>query len=170
MRYTPFFCEENVWHLARDRADSGRAGVFAVFITNRLQRVPLWQQRAGDPVAWDYHVVLLDGPDVVDLDTAIDGGPTLPAAAWLAATFRPVPEALAPRFRVVAAADLVRTFASDRSHMRGPDGTPREPFPPWPAIQCALGAHTLPRFLDLDDDIAGTWLDLAAFRRRLESS
>jgi protein N-terminal glutamine amidohydrolase len=164
MRYAAYFCEENVWHLAQERA--GRADVHAVFVTNRTQQVALWRQRAGDPVIWDYHVVLLDGGDVVDLDTTIEGGPTLPVPVWLKGTFRSAPEALAPRFRVVAAEDLLRTFASDRSHMREPDGTARKPFPEWPAIRCPLGAHTLPRFLDLDDAIAGEWLGLSALRER----
>ena len=156
VRYAAFFCEENVWHLAHERA--GGADVSAVFITNRARQVALRQQRAGDPVIWDYHVVLFDGGNVVDLDTTIEGGPTLPISAWLQGTFGPVPASLAPRFRVVAAEDLLRTFSSDRSHMREPDGTPREPFPEWPPIQSPLGPHTLPRFLDLDDDIAGEWL------------
>lgn len=166
VRYTPYFCEENVWHLARESAAHGRRDLYAVFITNRLQHVVLWQQRAGDPVQWDYHVVLFDGGDVVDLDTVIEGGPSLPIGVWLKASFRHVSEPLAPRFRVVDAAELLRTFASDRSHMRGPDGEPRQPFPEWPPIRCSLGDHTLPRYLDLDDDIAGEWLDLDALRQR----
>lgn len=164
--YTPYFCEENVWHLARDRATESRRDLYAVFITNRLQRVVISQQRAGDPVQWDYHVVLFDGGDVVDLDTTIEEGPSLPIAVWLQASFRRVSEPLAPRFRVVDAAELSKTFASDRSHMRGPRGEPLHPFPEWPAIRCALGDHTLPRYLDLDDDIAGEWLDLDALRKR----
>jgi hypothetical protein len=165
VRYTPYFCEENVWHLARDRAD--RPGVSAVFITNRAKQVALWRQRAGDPVIWDYHVVLFDRADVIDLDSTIENGPTLPLSSWLDGTFLPVPALLAPRFRVVPVSELLRTFSSDRSHMREADGTPRQPFPEWPAIGCALGPHTLPRFLDLDDDIAGEWLDLAALRTRV---
>ena len=164
MRYAAYFCEENVWHLAQERA--GRPDVHAVFVTNRTQQVALWQQRAGDPVIWDYHVVLFDGRNVVDLDTTIEGGPTLPVSVWLKGTFLPAPESLAPRFRVVGAEEFLRTFASDRSHMRGPDGTPRQPFPEWPPIRCPLGAHTLPRFLDMDDDIAGEWLDLSELRDR----
>ena len=165
-RYTPYFCEENIWQLARERADEGRRDVYAVFITNRARSVPIWQQRAGNPVAWDYHVVLLDGGDVVDLDTVIEGGPSLSIEVWLKGSFRRVEESLAPRFRVVDAAELLRTFASDRSHMRGPDGEPREPFPEWPAIRCSLGDHTLSRYLDLDDDIAGEWLNLDALSKR----
>jgi len=165
-RYTPYFCEENVWRLARAREAKGRPGVFAVFITNRAHRVALWQQRAGDPVAWDYHVVLIDGATVVDLDTTLEGAPSLPVETWLGGTFRPVAAALAPRFRVVDSAALLRTFSSDRSHMRGPGGVPLQPFPEWPAIRCPLGDHTLPRYLDLDDDIAGEWLDLDALRKR----
>lgn len=165
MRYTPYFCEENVWHLARERAEQGRS-VYAVFITNRHQRVLLWQQRAGNPVGWDYHVVLFDGGDVVDLDTAIEAGPALPIRAWLEGTFPRISEPFAPQFRIVNAAELSQTFASDRSHMRGPRGEPLQPFPDWPPIRCSLGDHTLPRYLDLDDEIAGEWLDLDSLHAR----
>lgn len=166
MRYTPYFCEENVWHLVRERAAQGRLGLYAVFITNRGKHVLLRRQRAGDPVAWDYHVVLFEGGEVVDLDTVIEGGPSLPVGDWLDGTFPAVAEPFAPRFRVVPAAELAATFASDRSHMRGPRGEPLQPFPAWPAIRCPLGEHTLPRYLDLDDGIAGEWLGIEALRDR----
>lgn len=164
MRYAPYFCEENVWHLAQERA--GRDDVYAAFVTNRARQVAVWRQRAGDPVVWDYHVVLVEGGNVVDLDTKIEGGPSLPLARWLDGSFRAAPEPLAPRFRVVPAEKFLETFASDRSHMHDRGGRALHPFPEWPAIRCALGTHTLPRFLDLDDDIAGEWLDLDALRRR----
>ena len=166
MRYAPYFCEENVWHLARERDAEGRPDVHAVFITNRRRHLRMWQQRAGDPVGWDYHAVLLDGGQIVDLDTVIEGGPSLPVRVWLDGSFRPVPDAIAPQFRVVEAVELFRTFASNRSHMRDATGAPLQPFPEWPPIRCSLGDHTLARYLDLDDDIAGTWLDLGAFRKR----
>jgi protein N-terminal glutamine amidohydrolase len=142
----------------------------AVFITNEERTVPTFAQRAGDPVVWDYHVVVFahaaHGWRALDLDTTL--GFDLPVETWLTGSFGPVPqrENLQPRFRVVDAEELAATFASDRSHMRSEDGAPTRPFPPWPPISCALGPMTLPRYLDLTDTIAGVWLTLDEVRRR----
>jgi hypothetical protein len=165
LRYTPYFCEENVYQLALDAV-----GSHAVFVTNAAKQVAMWQQRAGDPVVWDYHVVLVADGGVTDLDTTIPGGPRVSLARWIAGTFpvdERVPDPLRPRFRVVPRDELVRTFSSDRSHMRDPEsGGPLQPFPPWPAIDCPLGGNTLPRYLDLADPIAGDVVDLAGLRAR----
>lgn len=173
MRHTPFFCEENVWHLARD-ADVRVEGValpevdrWIVFVTNRGRTVSMWAQHAGDPVVWDYHVVLLARGRaewwILDADSTL--GFPLRAAAWLSGSFHPTaPPSRAPRFRVVEATAFEAAFASDRSHMREPDGRESRPHPPWPLITSPMGAHTLPRFLDEDDAIAGSWFDLAAMQ------
>jgi N-terminal glutamine amidase len=176
LRHAPYFCEENAWHLVHD-ATVLIGGVpltalerVAVFITNQARTVPTFAQRAGDPVVWDYHVVVFahaaHGWRALDLDTTL--GWDLPVATWLTGSFDSVPmhEHLRPHFRVVDSATLDATFASDRSHMSGADGAPVRPFPPWPPITCALGPMTLPRYLDLADPIAGSWLSLDEVRRR----
>jgi protein N-terminal glutamine amidohydrolase len=132
-RYHPFYCEENIWHLCR----SGEV-TEVVFITNPARRVALWHQKAAPPdrpIVWDYHVIAADGRDLWDLDSRL--GCPIGRADYLEATFATVglqPPEYDPRFAVVAAADFVRDFRSDRSHMRGPDGSWQAPPPPWPAI------------------------------------
>jgi protein N-terminal glutamine amidohydrolase len=161
--YQPFYCEENVARLVATPPADGPW--HALFITNEKRAVALWSQKltVGDaPVVWDYHVVALqvgrDAAWVFDLDSTLAFPIELPR--YLERTFRPLPREhadLAPRFRLVAAAELARTFASDRRHMRTPDGAWLKPPPPWPAIGTG---HTLGRYLDLDDPIAGDVLDL----------
>lgn len=157
--YQPFFCEENVWHLAQSATFASKERR-VVFVSNARRQVPLWCQKAGapdGPVVWDYHVLLfVRGPywRVFDLDTTMPWGSRF--SEYFAATFRIVTGEFAPRFRVMDADDFVVTLATDRSHMLDDDGAYRAPPPEWPAI----GEGTnLMRFVDLDDDIAGEVVD-----------
>ena len=168
--YHPFYCEENAYHLCT-RPDLAQRDPAAMFIRGRGDACVIWHQRAaeapGEPVFWDYHVVVLaQRPwEIWDLDTTL--GCPAPAAKYLRSSFRPEvarPPELEPRFRVVGAAELRATFASDRSHMRGPDGGYREPPPPWAPIG---SGSTLARFLAHDDAIAGEELGLSALLRRV---
>lgn len=170
-RYTPFYCEENVWWLAQDPRVADRVRE-VVFVTNAQRSVAVFAQRAGRGpragIVWDYHVVLVvrgaGEAEVWDLD-CVHGAP-LPGRVWLDASFvTTVPEELQPRFRVVPADELVATFSSDRAHMRLRDGRYRQPPPPWPAI--VRGPSNLDRFLDVDDAFVGEVLDLSALRARL---
>lgn len=168
--YQPFYCEENVFHLGA-RPELADRSPAAVFIRGAGEHCVLWGQRLaqkpGEPVVWDYHVVLLvrDPWQILDLDT------TLPcpcdAATYLRRSFRPellLRAEFVPWFRVVGAAELARTFASDRSHMRAPDGRWQAPPPPWPAIG---EGSTLARYLDRKDAIAGEILDLPGLLARV---
>ena len=165
--YAASFCEENVWHLCADPR-VGRAGRptpleerRVLVITNPQRAVATWAQRAGDPVVWDYHVVLWARADewlAWDLDTTL--GLPLPAQDWLDGSFRSgVPETFAPRFRLLAAAEYRAVFSSDRAHMLDQRGRPRAPFPSWPPI-LRPGGPTLGRLLDLTRREPGLVLDL----------
>lgn len=159
----PFFCEENVFCLLTGGA-LPEAGA-AVFVTNRARQVAMWGQRLAsqDPIFWDYHVVALLPHAGLILDLDDREHVAWPVAAWLPHAFRAPWPRHQPRFRIVPLAELLATFSSDRRHMRGKDGEPLQPFPPWPApFRPELG-HTLHRFLDLDDPIAGTVTDVAGF-------
>lgn len=160
--YQPFFCEENVWQLLRSGAVP--EPVAAVFVSNAAKAVAMWGQRAAaqDPIVWDYHVVALATEQqlVVDLDDR--DRVNWPLERWLAHAFRPaVSNNLQPRFRLVPGPEFLATFSSDRSHMRDATGRPRQPFPSWPAPWQPARGMNLPRFLDLDDPIAGVVTDAA---------
>lgn len=167
--YAAFFCEENVWHLARwPGLPEGRRNV--LFVSNPGRSVALWQQRAApapeEPVVWDYHVILAvdteRGTRIFDLDCTL--GLDLDAREYLRATFLRVPPAFAPRFRLIEASTFVEQFASDRRHMRDPTGAPLQPFPPWPEIG---QGHNLEQFLDMQAPFLGEVLDLEALHRRI---
>lgn len=172
IRYCPCFCEENIWHLCTDPAVSRDGRPISVeerhvvFISNARRSVWMRQQRAGgtEPVVWDYHVVLLAGGLVWDPDTLL--GFPVALERWLRDSFTPSPD-LAPRFRVIGAPTYLDRFASDRSHMIGPDGTPLKPLPPWPPIGEGMNLF---RFVDMETPFVGQLLDLESFRRTLPSS
>lgn len=175
-RYTPFYCEENIWHLAQSSVFGAEDELHVVFISNEWGRCPLWNQRAsliyGEPVVWDYHVVLLRTTptghhEMWDMDT-LRGYP-LKVAQWWAATFphfeQVLPEFL-PCFRVIAAEEYVAQLCSDRSHMLDEQGEWRAPPPSWPKIGAPGAENNLPRFIDMTRPFLGEVLDAAAFRAR----
>lgn len=168
--YQALYCEENAWHLCHHPDLRGRSPA-ALFIRAAGEHCVVWHQRLspgpGEPVLWDYHVVVLARRpwQIFDLDTDLD----LPcdAATWLRRSLRPEldlrPEFI-PWLRQVDAAELLKTFASDRSHMRTADGAWQAPPPPWP---CIGAGHTLPRYLDRDDPIAGEVVTVPALLARV---
>ncbi len=166
LAYTPYYCEENAWHLCQ-RPELAPLDPHVVFVSNARRCVPMWAQRAapeGEPVLWDYHVVVVTRaptPQVWDLDSRL--GLPVPATRWLSGTFAHLDEVRAsfhPRCRVVAAAELVATFSTDRSHMRGPDGGWLQPPPPWPAPYAPSRGMNLFDFVDPGATGAGQVLDL----------
>lgn len=176
--YTPYYCEENVFHLCSDPTlpASTRA---AIVVSNALRRVAVAHQRAAPnadaPIIWDYHVLLaawsVEGWAIWDLDTTL--GLPVPLDLYLRASFA-YPEGFAPpfdaRFRVIPAAQYRSTLCSDRSHMREASGRYRAPPPHWPPI--GTGTN-LDRFIDMDDDFVGEVVGLAelpAALARLEPS
>lgn len=170
-RWVPFYCEENVFHLCREPLLEGRPRAVA-FISNPAGAVAMWNQRAarqpGEAILWDYHVVLLvqEPWEVWDLDTTL--GLPVPAAEYLARSFhRGLPAELMPRFRVVDAAGFLETFASDRTHMRSPDGTYQSPPPPWPPIGVPDREPNLMRFVNMTEPFVGELLDLAQLSARV---
>ena len=162
--YTAFYCEENIWQLTGNPAlvDDERV---VLIITNPTRTCLLWQQCAavlGQPVVWDYHVVLVvrsvpgQAWQVYDFDTRLAFPSTLDT--WLGETFpgcdQWLPDLL-PHFRVVPAADFRDRLVSDRGHMKTAGGW-RQPPPPWPCI--GTGPSNLQRFLDFDDAFIGECL------------
>jgi hypothetical protein len=162
--YHPFYCEENVFHLCGHAILAGRAR-HAVVIGGACEGFVMWHQRAararGAPLFWDYHVIVLaeDPWEVWDLDTTL--GMPLDASQYLLQSFRAgLPPELAPLFRVVPADVFVATLASDRSHMRRPDGRFERPPPPWPTVSPEERGSNVRRFADMADPFVGEILSL----------
>lgn len=172
VRYTPFYCEENIWWLAQAPALAGFAR-WVVFISNPYKTCALWSQRAAAqpaaPVVWDYHVVLLTRAESADAPSAADwtiwdldsvAGSPLAARRWCEVTFPysvtpsgsasggRVQPRYAPWFRLIQADTFVRAFRSDRAHMRDASGVFLHPPPPWPAI--SAGENNLGIFVSMD--------------------
>lgn len=172
IRYAPYYCEENVWWLARDPRFAGLARE-VVLVSNEHRTCALFHQRAADapgaPVVWDYHVVLAihreRGVEVWDLDCEL--GAPLTARAWLDASFglaRSMPPRFWPRFRVIDADLYVAELCSDRGHMRDAEGRYHAPPPSWPCI--GAGEPNLMRFVDVTAPFLGETIDLDALTAR----
>ncbi len=175
LRYQAFYCEENAFHLSQHPHFAGRHAS-ALFVTGGAGECVMWHQKAarrpGAPLSWDYHVFVLarDPWEIWDFDTVL--GCPVPAEGYLRRSFRPevdLPPELTPVFRLVGAAELQATFASDRSHMRRLDGRYVKPPPPWEPIAGLGATSTLRRFLDMSDPIAGEVLDLAALLAKVSA-
>jgi len=146
--YQPFWCEENIWHLAAsDEVGPGERVV--LLVTGANGQVACWGQRAaaaGVAMLWDYHVVLaVRGPgDTVLWDLDSRHGCPLPLPLWLHETFPNndrVRTLFQPRFQIIPAQNYRRDFSSDRQHMRTANGAWQQAPPAWPLI--TGGAVTL---------------------------
>lgn len=143
--------------------------LFALLITNLLETVPFWHQKASSQpdgfVIWDYHVIALQvcpqqsGVLVWDLDLK---HPTLQfpctlqqyAQHALQAESIELPPHYARMYRLVPAASFLQHFASDRSHMRLPDGSWSAQPPQYPCITAADGTRmSLSRYRDMTVDV-----------------
>ncbi len=170
--YQAFYCEENVWQACRvlaARADGWRR--HAVLVTNPTRTVACWAQRAcsspGEPVVWDYHVVLVERQEkeVSIRDPDCTRGARLPALDWLDATFPVsyvVPARYRPLFRVVPSARYLAGLHTDRRHMRRADGGWVKPPPPWDPPGAPM--HDLDAWLDLTNPGPDAVLDLEGFQ------
>jgi protein N-terminal glutamine amidohydrolase len=144
--YVPYFCEENVWRLLQ-RPELGGMLAWAVIVSNRSKHVVLMRQRGGRAVDglihWDYHVFVLAqdpkyGMLVLDLDSTLPFPCT--AKRYLEDSFPgDLPRDKEPRFRFMPARYYIEHLASDRSHMKRPDGSWLAPQPPWNRIGVSDG-------------------------------
>lgn len=171
--YCPFYCEENVWHLAQ-RAEFIGHDPHVVFISNMRRRVHFEAQRVcggKQSMCWDYHVILiaLDGKGwlVFDPDSMLPWGCSL--QHYLRASF-PFGNAIreAPLFRVLKAAEYIQGLSTDRRHMCTEDGTYWEPPPAWPKIKADSTADfNLWEYVEMTPEGAGVVVDLIQFLRWL---
>jgi hypothetical protein len=165
-KYTPAYCEENIWHLASDDRFRG-LDAKVVLVTGPGSHRKLWFQRCSQhdalPVYWDYHVILLvrdDNWQVWDLDTTLE----LPANAstYFRKTFYGPDESFQGNnvlFRTIDADEYIANFSSDRAHMRLPSGDWAAPPPAWPPIVTCEKSNLM-AWLDSDSDGPGELLTL----------
>jgi hypothetical protein len=164
--YQARYCEENVWRLLAHPVLAGRRA-WAVLVSSEAGHFFALRQSAGRAadgfVCWDYHVFgVVEEPDgrrwALDLDSELPFPSLL--TDYLAETFLPLRhQPAAPRFRLMAAADYVAELASDRTHMRNPDGSYLAPPPPWPAPGRGK-SNTLMSWIDVTVSAPGALLDL----------
>lgn len=165
--YQARYCEENVWRLLARSELAGRR-TWAVMVTSQSGYFVALHQRAGRPgdglVCWDYHVfAVVDDPDGARLAFDLDSDLPFPCplARYLAESFPPMrPPRRRPMFRVMVAAEYLTGLASDRSHMRKPDGSYIAPPPPWPAPGRGK-SNTLTAWIDVSSASPGVLYDLA---------
>lgn len=162
-RYTPFFCEENIWWLARNLVDAGydQREMRVLLFSNPWQSVALLKQRGtvpGAPVVWDYHVVLLARiggvQRILDFDTQMDFDAS--CSDYLRNTF-PVQSGLPKHYRAwvrsIPASGYLKHFYSDRSHMHG--HVPESEFPEYPVIRPTVmeSAISLDDYRDMEAEL-----------------
>ncbi|KAH0608055.1 uncharacterized protein H6S33_002107 [Morchella sextelata] len=189
VKYTQFYCEENIYCMIRDHvAPELWEDFYVVFISNIEKCVALSFQKVcttpDTPVYWDYHVILLHHPrttphtiTVYDLDTTLPFG--LSHHSYLSHTFPTHPASPPAHFKLVPAKDYMRLFASTRAHMwreivndEGDRGWRWVAEPPvWSCIVSEEeGEDTLERFLDFghEGDRFGRVYGEGEFREVLE--
>ncbi|XP_077207673.1 protein N-terminal glutamine amidohydrolase [Paroedura picta] len=174
--YTSCYCEENVWKLCECIRSQDRYPLeefHAVFISNDRRMVPLWKQKSrggNQPVIWDYHVILLHVSSgnqnfIYDLDTVLPF--PCPFDTYVKEAFKS-DDILEPGFRrkvrVVRADLYLKTFASDRSHMKDASGNWLQPPPLYPCITTADFKMNLDDFISMNPGVGwGSVLPLSEF-------
>ncbi|XP_041811788.1 protein N-terminal glutamine amidohydrolase [Chelmon rostratus] len=163
--YTSCYCEENVWKLCefvRTERTALLEELFVIFISNENRMIPLWKQMSGrgdQPVIWDYHVILLQvglqsDPLVYDLDSELSFPCSLQLyAAQALRSDHNIKPAYHRKLRVVPADSFLLNFASDRSHMKNPDGTWKMPPPLYPPIHTAECQMNLDDFISVNPEV-----------------
>ncbi|KAJ1347196.1 Protein N-terminal glutamine amidohydrolase [Parelaphostrongylus tenuis] len=160
--YTKYYCEENVYRLCERIPVDKRQQFLVVFISNPSKCVPLFAQRASTErpfVMWDYHVILLQQIEcgvtlIWDLDTLL----SFPCSfdEYWNGTLRPpgwnIPENYSRYFRVIPCAHYITHFSSDRSHMKGEDGSWLAPPPVWAPIY-RDGLNNIQEFISMDPNV-----------------
>ena len=164
--YTPLFCEENIWWLAKALIEKGMdsASMAVLFFTNPSTSILMLNQRATEPgrmTQWDYHVVLQAEIDqqlwIFDFDSGLDFPE--PLLSYLQQTFPEqalLPQQFQCRVRVIPASHYLAHFYSDRSHMM--NHVAESEFPGYPIIQPELKNNRveLADYLNLHKPIANT--------------
>ena len=172
IRHTPYYCEENIWHLAQ-QAEFVEMKMFVVIVSNEARCCPFFYQQVSDSpekaIWWDYHVILLCKSQfwsVWDLDSTIPSPVTF--TEYYNKTFNfdtNIKASLFPLFRIVLAEKYISHFSSDRSHMRRTDGSWIAPPPEWPIIMNE-DKNTFLDLTDMKNDTIGEILNFDSMYNR----
>ncbi|XP_018417721.1 PREDICTED: protein N-terminal glutamine amidohydrolase isoform X1 [Nanorana parkeri] len=160
--YTSCYCEENVWKLCeyvRDQSERPLQEFYAVFLSNEKRMIPIWKQqcgRHGEPVIWDYHVILLHvcsgGQRLIyDQDSVLPF--PCPCERYIKEALQSdqnIHKDFKRKLRLIQADEFLRTFASDRSHMKDAGNKWKKPPPPYPCIRTAESSMNLDEFISMD--------------------
>ncbi|XP_053469160.1 protein N-terminal glutamine amidohydrolase isoform X3 [Ictalurus furcatus] len=150
------------WVRINEKTDRYAVLVLLIMVLSCVMQIPIWKQkssRGGEPVIWDYHVVLLHfNPQaqsfVYDLDTTLPF--PCPFDVYSREAFQS-DELLKPEFqrkmRVIPAVTYLKKFASDRSHMKHSNGTWRMSPPPYPCIETTECKMNLDDFINMDPNV-----------------
>jgi hypothetical protein len=168
--YQAYYCEENVWRLLA-RTELAACHSWAVIMSSRSSYFVVLRQSAGRPadglVCWDYHVfAVVDDPDGQRLALDFDSNLPFPypLERYLDESFPSImPVPLQPHFRLIEGQEYLAGLASDRSHMRRPDGSYTATPPPWPAPR-GEGPGTIMSWIDISSSSPGVLYDLARMR------
>ncbi|XP_039571335.1 protein N-terminal glutamine amidohydrolase isoform X2 [Passer montanus] len=124
----------------------------------------------------DYHVVLLhlssgEQNFIYDLDTVLPF--PCPFDVYSVEAFR-LDDSLRPEFhrkiRMIRADLYLKTFASDRSHMKDANGKWQKPPPPYPCIETADSKMNLDDFISMNPEVGwGSVFSLSDFVHRFGS-
>jgi hypothetical protein len=150
-KYSPLFCEENIWWLAANMMESGinEQDLKVLFFSNPHKSILMLNQRAaekGNLVLWDYHVVLLvdidQQVDVFDFDTRLSFPSDL--KTYMLNSF-PDQASLLQQYRswvrTIPVASFIVHFYSDRSHML--NKITISEMPDYPPIKPVAGIHQI---------------------------
>ena len=167
MKYQAFYCEENIWQLAKQRQEADGE---VWFIINAEQMVATAMQKSVEQapiVLWDYHVVYYSPSEgVFDFDSLCDF--PCDAAQYLKLSFEDyIPflnEEYIPSFRVFSSKAYLEQFSSNRQHMQDEQGNYLHTPPPW---DCLGKGNTLSAFIDFDDKCYGEIVSLEQLCARL---
>ncbi|PIN24576.1 hypothetical protein CDL12_02693 [Handroanthus impetiginosus] len=166
-QHTPYYCEENVYLLCKKLCNDGIAksagsDLFVVFISNEKKQIPLWHQkashRADGVILWDYHAICVQKrkesslPHLVwDLDSTLPF--PSPLSTYIDETIRPSFQLFSEYqrvFRIVHAPIFLRSFASDRRHMKDSAGNWVYPPPAYDVIVAEDGTtHNLNEYMEM---------------------
>ncbi|MCJ8329600.1 MAG: hypothetical protein HRT89_21025 [Lentisphaeria bacterium] len=145
-KYCPFYCEENIWHLA-NQIKNGHV----IFISNALRQTAVFNQLncfADEAIFWDYHVVLIKDKQVYDFDSRL--GFPIALSDYLQQSFqKDIAAEHQAKFKVIPATDFLAKFASDRRHMVDDDGLFIADPPDWDCITTNESSFNLDAFIDM---------------------